>query len=120
MTDAYSLEAKIYITNDLRKLSILDMLKYFQEHGAMKVSDLHIKVGAPIVYRVNGDLQKVEGQIVDPELAQKLIYPLLSQENKYKLENDYTVDCSYRLGQLQFPYKCISLITTASAPPSAP
>ncbi|MBN1795501.1 MAG: PilT/PilU family type 4a pilus ATPase [Sedimentisphaerales bacterium] len=102
MADDYPIDAKVYATQDLRKLSILDMLKFFEERGAMKVSDLHIKVGAPITYRINGDLEKQKGIIVTTQIAKQLIYPLLTEENRYKLENDYTVDCSHRLGQLQF------------------
>jgi twitching motility protein PilT len=68
----------------------------------MNVSDLHIKIGAPITYRINGDLEKMRGVTVTQDMAKQLIYPLLTEENQYKLENDYTVDCSYRLGNLQF------------------
>lgn len=102
MAENYPIDAKVYPTEDLNKLSILDMLRYFEEKGAMNVSDLHIKVGAPITYRINGDLEKTKGVIVTTGIAKQLIYPLLTEENRYKLENDYTVDCSYRLGSLQF------------------
>lgn len=102
MTEGYAIDAKVYATEDLKRLSIQDMLHYFVEQGAMKVSDLHIKVGTPITYRINGDLQKLKGMTVTEEIAKQLIYPLLTEEKLYKLENEYHVDSSYRLGRLQF------------------
>jgi len=102
MAEGYAIDAKVYATEDLKRLSMHDLLHYFEEQGAMKVSDLHIKVGTPVSYRVNGDLQKLKGMTVTTEIAKQLIYPLLTEEKLYKLENEYSVDCSYRLGRLQF------------------
>ena len=102
MTEEYSASAKIYPTQNLGKLSILDMLNYFIEKGAMRVSDLHIKVGAPPTYRIDGDLVKLKGPHLDPKLAMQLIYPLLSEQNLQKYQTAYSVDSSYRLGNLQF------------------
>ncbi len=102
MAESYSVATKVYPTNDLDKLSMLDMLKYFEEHGAMRVSDLHIKVGTPPAYRVDGDLVKLKGPAVTPEIVKLLIFPLLSKDNMKKLQAEHSVDCSYRLGSLQF------------------
>ncbi len=102
MTEGYPLSAKVYPTSELEKLSILDMLNYFEQQGAMRVSDLHLKVGAPPAYRIDGSLVKLKGPPVTPEIAERLIYPLLSELNLEKLQNDFSVDCSYRLRSLQF------------------
>ncbi|MCP4261100.1 MAG: PilT/PilU family type 4a pilus ATPase [Planctomycetes bacterium] len=102
MADEYSVEKKVYETTELGKLSIMDMLKYFEKRGAMRVSDLHIKVDAPPAYRIDGDLVKLKGPKVTPKMAKQLLYPLLSNENLRKLRQQYSIDCSYRLGQLQF------------------
>ncbi len=102
MADEYSVSTKVYETAELGKLSILDMLKYFEKRGAMRVSDLHIKVDAPPAYRIDGDLVKLKGPKVTPKMAKQLLYPLLSNENLRKLRQRYSIDCSYRLGQLQF------------------
>ena len=79
-----------------------DMLMYFQEHGAMRVSDLHVKVGAPPAYRIDGNLVKLKGPPVTTQMAERLIYPFLTKENMAKLKANYSVDCSYRMGNLQF------------------
>jgi twitching motility protein PilT len=102
MTEKYPPSAKVYSTESLGKLSILDMLAYFEEKGAMRVSDLHIKVGAPPAYRIDGNLVKLKGLTVTSEIAKQLIYPLLSDKNLTKFQSTYSVDCSYRLGSLQF------------------
>ncbi|MGA1980655.1 MAG: PilT/PilU family type 4a pilus ATPase [Sedimentisphaerales bacterium] len=102
MSEQYPASAKVYSTENLGKWSILDMLAYFEEKGAMRVSDLHIKVGVPPVYRIDGDLVKLKGLTVTEEIAKQLIYPLLSNENLSKLQGQYSVDSSYRYGSLQF------------------
>jgi len=102
MAEGYQGTAKVYATENLGKLSILDMLAYFEQHGAMRVSDLHIKIGAAPAYRIDGNLVKLKGLTVTPEVAKQLIYPLLSDENLQKFQSLHSVDCSYRLGSLQF------------------
>ena len=101
MDKEYLATAKVYPTSNGAS-SIVDMLAYFQEHGAMRVSDLHIKVGAPPAYRIDGNLVKINGVVVTPEIAKGLIYPLLSKDKLAKLERDHQVDSSYRYGNLQF------------------
>jgi twitching motility protein PilT len=102
MAEGYSETAKVYPAETSGKLSILDMLKYFEEKGAMRVSDLHIKIGVQPTYRIDGDLVKLKGAPVSEEIAKQLIYPLLSDEKLNKLKNEYSVDTSYRVGSLQF------------------
>ena len=102
MAEEHSASAKVYPTTELGKLSILDMLNYFEKRGAMRVSDLHIKVDAPPAYRIDGDLVKLKGPTVTPQMAKQLLYPLLSNENLRKFRAQHSVDCSYRLGSLQF------------------
>jgi twitching motility protein PilT len=102
MVQGYEETVKVYSTENLGKLSILDMLAYFEEKGAMRVSDLHIKVGAPPAYRIDGEIIKLKGLSVTHEIAKQLIYPLLSDENLKKFNTQRSVDCSYRFGSLQF------------------
>ncbi|MCK4753375.1 MAG: PilT/PilU family type 4a pilus ATPase [Planctomycetes bacterium] len=102
MADKYPTSAKVYPAEDFGMLSILDMLEYFEKHGAMRVSDLHIKVGAAVTYRVDGVLAKLKGSSVTTEIAKQLIYPLMSEAHIQEFENKLTVDCSYKIGSLQF------------------
>ncbi len=102
MTEEYSSSAKVYPTAEQGEFSILDMLNYFVKHGAMRVSDLHLKVGSPPAYRIDGELVKLKGPNLTPDMAKQLIYPLMRTEIRQKLRTQHSVDCSYRLGNLQF------------------
>ncbi|HSV27569.1 MAG TPA: PilT/PilU family type 4a pilus ATPase [Sedimentisphaerales bacterium] len=98
----YDKDTKVY-PGEEGILSIADMLSYFEKRGVMRVSDLHLKVGAKPAYRVDGDLVKVNGPVLTPALAEGLIYPLLSEDSLRKLRTKHSVDCSYRHGDvLQF------------------
>jgi len=102
MGKKYEAAAKAYPTENMGPWSILDMLEYFEEKGAMRVSDLHIKVSAPPVYRIDGDLVKIKGPDVTEDIAAQLIYPLLSDNEITRFQDDCTVDSSYRYANLQF------------------
>ena len=101
MTEGFSENKKVYPSEN-GDLSIRDMLQYFEEKGAMRVSDLHIKVDAPPTYRIDGELVKLKGPKITPETAKQLIYPLLSDENLTNFKKHRSVDCSYKFGSLQF------------------
>ena len=92
----------VYPTEDMGQLSIHDMLTYFEQMGTMRVSDLHLKVGAPPTYRVDGDLEKLKGPVLTQEMAEQLILPLLSDASINKLRELHSVDCSYRLAATHF------------------
>jgi twitching motility protein PilT len=102
MADIYDITTKVYPTENMGLFSMQDLLAYFEKRGAMRVSDLHIKVGAPPAYRIDGDITYLKGPPVTPEIAQKLIFPLLSEEKIHNYQRDNDVDCSYRVGSLQF------------------
>ncbi|UCG58891.1 MAG: PilT/PilU family type 4a pilus ATPase [Phycisphaerales bacterium] len=102
MAGEFLASAKVVETENVGKMSIIDMLAYFEEKGALRVSDLHIKVGVPPTYRIDGNLVKLKGSAVTPEVAKQLIYPLMSDANLKKFEDQNTIDCSYRYGSLQF------------------
>ena len=69
MSEEYSETTKIYPTAEHGMLSIRDMLDYFEKRGALRVSDLHLKVGAPPAYRIDGDLVKLKGPNVTDDIA---------------------------------------------------
>jgi len=99
---AFDPDAKIYPSTNAGSLSIRDMLRYFQEKGTMRVSDLHLKVGLPPLYRMDGNLVKLKGPPLSPVWAEQLIYPLLSEANQVKFQSAYNIDSSYQTAGLQF------------------
>jgi len=102
MAKGFDPAEKVYPTESHGAWSILDMLDYFEKKGAMRVSDLHIKVSAPPVYRIDGDMVKLKGSDVTEDIAAQLIFPLLSNKELTSFHDDCTVDSSYRHGSLQF------------------
>ena len=59
------------------------MLAYFEKRGALRVSDLHIKVDAPPAYRIDGDLVKLKGPVITPQLAKQLLPLQVTQQGKH-------------------------------------
>jgi twitching motility protein PilT len=72
--------------------SITELFEYTIEKGA---SDLHITVGYPAIIRVDGSLEKVDDNIIDPTEAEELILPLLSDDKKELLEVNKEIDFAY-------------------------
>ncbi len=102
MAVVHEVNKNVYPTEDMGQLSIRDMLTYFEHMGTMRVSDLHLKVGVPPAYRVDGDLEKLKGPNLTPEMAEQLILPLLSEASIDKLRGQHSVDCSYRIDGTHF------------------
>ena len=90
MAGGYVENAKVYTTESLGKFSIRDMLDYFAQRGAMRVSDLHIKVGTTPYYRVDGQLVRLKGERVTPQIAKQLIYPILHEKNITELQEKFS------------------------------
>jgi twitching motility protein PilT len=98
----YTTDQKVFPAGEGALLSINDMLAYFEKQGAMRVSDLHIKVGTQPCYRIDGELVKLKGGIVTQDVAEKLIFPVLGEKNVEFLKRDLAVDCSFKYGTIQF------------------
>lgn len=65
---------------------------YFSRLGAMRVSDLHLKVGCLPTYRKDGILQPIKGDPLTPPVAEALIFSLLSDKEIVLLRGK--TDCS--------------------------
>lgn len=102
MDSSHHIDAKVYPAGEGAFLSMNDMLAYFEKMGAMRVSDLHIKIGTQPAYRIDGDLVRLKGGVVTEAIAEGLIYPLLGEKNIATLKQDCAVDCSYKYSSLQF------------------
>jgi twitching motility protein PilT len=58
-------------------------------------SDLHIAAGVPPMIRVNGKLVPTEFDPLTPDDTQKLIFGILTNEQRKVLEQTWELDCSY-------------------------
>ena len=81
----------------------MDIAEILREVIASNASDLHLAVGVPPVARIDGRLQSMDYPILNPSEARELIYSILTQDQRQKLETDWEVDLSYSLyGQARF------------------
>lgn len=60
-----------------------------------KGSDLHISSGLPPVIRIDGILQRLDSPPLSPDDVETLLFPMLSNEQRRKLEQDWELDFSY-------------------------
>jgi twitching motility protein PilT len=72
--------------------TIDQLLKYTIDHNA---SDLHISVGYPAVVRIDGELVEVNDQIISPQDAEEIVFPILTDEKKENLEVNREIDLAY-------------------------
>jgi twitching motility protein PilT len=106
MSEDTGLETKVYAAASERKLSLKDLLDYFSKHGSLRVSDLHLKVGCPPIYRVDGNLQKMKGTPLDVPTMEALVRGILSDVEWNTLLERRAVDSSYITSTMQFRLNC--------------
>lgn len=75
-------------------LDIDDLLMQVIEKGA---SDLHITAGSPPVVRIHGDLVPLDYQKLRPEDTKALLYSIMDEEHKGRLEQFLECDFSHAL-----------------------
>ncbi|MCL5734779.1 MAG: type IV pilus twitching motility protein PilT [Actinobacteria bacterium] len=75
----------------------MDMAEILKETLDRQASDLHLAVGLPPMIRLDGRLEGLDLPVVTPNEARELIYSILSQDQRQKLETDWEVDLSYSL-----------------------
>jgi twitching motility protein PilT len=67
---------------------------------ANNASDLHLAVGLPPVMRIDGALRKTRYEALEPQVAQRMIYDILLDEQIERFETDLELDCSYQLQKI--------------------
>ncbi|HZJ03099.1 MAG TPA: type IV pili twitching motility protein PilT, partial [Thermoleophilia bacterium] len=73
-------------------MDIAEILLEVLERGA---SDLHITVGLPPMIRSDGRLQALNAEPMSADRTRELIYSILTQEQRQRLETDWEIDFSY-------------------------
>lgn len=65
---------------------------------AYKASDLHLTVGTPPQVRVHGELVPLEEfPVLEPQTLRRMIYAILTQKQRERLESELELDVSYTL-----------------------
>lgn len=73
-------------------MNLEELLKFVTEKGA---SDLHLKPTRPPMLRINGRLMPIEAEPLKPEKIREMILPILTPQQKAKLEQTLSVDLGY-------------------------
>ncbi len=82
----------------------LDFAEVLLEVIGRRASDLHVTAGAPPMVRVRGRLTPLEGYpALTPTDTREIIYSILSNSQRQKLENNWQLDFAYSIpGQARF------------------
>jgi twitching motility protein PilT len=93
--------AELGVAVEQKEIQMHDLLERLLTEGA---SDLHLTVGSPPVIRVHGSLERLEDYpILHPAEIRRLVYGLLTQRQREKLESELELDLSYSLpGKARF------------------
>ncbi len=70
---------------------------YLFEALRAEASDLHIAAGLPPMIRVHGKLQPLEYAPLTPDVSRKVIYSILSNDQRQRLESEWELDFAYAL-----------------------
>src|SRR5687768_12009565 len=77
------------------EVPIPSLLEVVLERGA---SDLHLTAGSPPVIRLHGDLIRLEDYpVLKPQALRGMIYAILPQRQRERLEQELELDISYSL-----------------------
>ncbi len=71
-----------------------ELLKAMVDRSA---SDLHLAVGSPPTYRINGQLVPTEAEPLSPEALRETVYVILDEEQRRRFEQQKELDFSYSL-----------------------
>lgn len=81
----------------------MDLVDILVEVLERKASDLHLTAGSPPVIRVSGKLIRLDYPRLTNNDTRDLIYSILSQEQRQKIESEWEIDFSYSVpGRARF------------------
>ncbi|MBN2374752.1 MAG: PilT/PilU family type 4a pilus ATPase [Sedimentisphaerales bacterium] len=102
MSNANLINTPVYTVSADRVLSMRDLLNFFYEHGSLRVSDLHLKANNTPTYRIDGQLQPMNGPPLDSQTVEALARTLISDGEWEMLIKNRAVDSSYITDTMQF------------------
>jgi twitching motility protein PilT len=70
-------------------------------------SDLHLTAGSPPMVRERGKLSALDYPTMSPEEVREVVYSILSNDQRQRLETDWQIDLAYSIpGQARFRVNC--------------
>lgn len=81
----------------------MDLIDILVEAIKRDASDVHLSVGVPPIIRIHGKLERLDYASLAPKDTKELLYSILTQEQREKLETNWEFDCSYSVpGKARF------------------
>lgn len=74
---------------------MFDFLSLISDGMKKKASDIHMTVGVPIIYRINGDLIQIGKDVLTPEDTEDMVKTMLDDKQMDELFEKGEVDTSY-------------------------
>lgn len=93
-TELQSHQTPPVVTPKSNRVEMIDLLRATVQNEA---SDLHLAAGRPPVLRINGALTNYDGEVLAPSETRRLVYSILSDEQKKVLEETKELDFSLSL-----------------------
>jgi len=75
-------------------MKLAEIVKQGTVRGA---SDIHITVGSPIIFRINGILVPLNDRKLNPEDTKSLVFQALDDRLRAKLKEKGEIDTSYSI-----------------------
>ena len=77
-------------------MDLMELLKFAKEHGA---SDIHISSGEPPMIRKDGELEKLEFDVLDKERVHTILYDILNDKQRKVFEETHELDFAISFGE---------------------
>lgn len=78
----------------------MTMRQLLEEMVGKNASDLHITVGAPPTFRVDGELVPTSYEVLTPQMTEQLVYSILNDQQKKRFEMEHELDFSFGIPNL--------------------
>lgn len=78
----------------------MTMRQLLEEMVGKNSSDLHITVGAPPTFRVDGELVPTSYEVLTPQMTEQLVYSILNDQQKKRFEMEHELDFSFGIPNL--------------------
>jgi twitching motility protein PilT len=83
-------------------VSAVSIIRLLEAMGRLQASDLHIKVGVPPMYRINGTLRPIQSGPLTADEADHLMDPVFPEKLRKRYEDEGGVDFATFIGDDRF------------------
>ena len=78
----------------------MDITSLIRAGRKFNASDIHVVVGVPPLFRIDGDIVTSKGGAITSEMSKALAYERLNEEQKHRLDRDLMICLSVNCGDL--------------------